>query len=855
MTKLILQIFGFLKSHTVLRWTSLTVFTAMLVLLMIGQTYKEDISDFLPLDTDQQQAFQEYQNSPGARRIFVIFQSSSPSCQEAADYFCELLDHSDAEPSISYRFSDDPEVLQEAMSAIYSRMPYLLTADDYARMDSLLADSTFISRQLEADKQMLMLPTAGMLTLQIQHDPLNLFGPVLQRVKPAPSDDILLLIDSPFGASETEHNAELVTNLQHLCDSVNGKFSEVSVHLTGGPVIAVGNARQIKTDSVFSIALAVVLIFLLLWVAFRNFRNLLLIAFSIGWGWLFAMGSIALVHNGVSIIVIGISSVILGIAVNYPLHLIAHLSHTADTRTALKEITIPLVVGNITTVGAFLALVPLESVALRDLGLFSSMLLVGTIVFVLLWLPHMVHHSPKAGRDIFGKIGDVQLEQKKWLVWTVAALTLVLGYFSLQTSFDADLRNINYMTAEQRHDMQQLDRMYNYQSEVADLSRWNEWRTGKGAAACRQLRQTSADAGFAADSFADFYTLISIPPADEIKSLTTTIVNNLSDNFNYIGWACGFIVFFFLWFSLGSIELALLSFLPMAVSWVWILGIMSLFDIQFNVVNIILATFIFGQGDDYTIFMTEGCQYEYAYRRKMLSSYKHSIIISALIMFIGIGALIVARHPALFSLAQVTIIGMFSVVLMAYLFPPLIFRWLVYSNGRERRRPLTILNLFRRRDDSSIGSKRNAGDRVSFISDCYRYRGIEITTSVDKRLRRYSKKGYLMLIERELSSSPRTVVFINGGWGEIPMYFALQHPDIRFISIETDPDKRCVAANASQGRAGNISFVAEYKGAGEQSAGEQSTDQPSATSQQTFLLSPGGDDVRRYSFLHPTIIE
>ena len=114
---------------------------------------------------------------------------------------------------------------------------------------------------------------------------------------------------------------------------------------------------------------------------------------------------------------------------------------------------------------------------------------------------------------------------------------------------------------------------------------------------------------------------------------------------------------------------------------------------QFNIVNIILATFIFGQGDDYTIFMTEGSMYEYAYRRKMLASYKHSIIISALIMFIGIGTLIIARHPALHSLAEVTIAGMFSVVLMAYIFPPLIFNVLVKTRGAYRRRPLRLKNL------------------------------------------------------------------------------------------------------------------------------------------------------------------
>lgn len=104
----------------------------------------------------------------------------------------------------------------------------------------------------------------------------------------------------------------------------------------------------------------------------------------------FAMGAIALFYDSVSIIVIGIASVILGIAVNYPLHLIDHLKDSTQPRSAFKEIISPLVVGNITTVGAFLCLVPLNAPALHDLGLFASLLLAGTILFVLIFLPHAV---------------------------------------------------------------------------------------------------------------------------------------------------------------------------------------------------------------------------------------------------------------------------------------------------------------------------------------------------------------------------------------------------------------------------------------------------------------------------------
>jgi hypothetical protein len=440
-------------------------------------------------------------------------------------------------------------------------------------------------------------------------------------------------------------------------------------------------------------------------------------------------------------------------------------------------------------------------------------------------------------QNVFDRIGQLHLENKRWIVWTVVVLTVCFGYFSLQTSFDADLRNINYMTDEQRSDMQQLEQALNISPADSDLTLWNEWCSRQGVRLCQQIQEASGKAGFSDDSFNAFYQLVSTPPQAVERDITSVIVSNLSAHFNYIGWACGLIVFFFLWFSFGSIELALISFLPMAISWLWILGMMSLLGIQFNVVNIILATFIFGQGDDYTIFMTEGCQYEYAYRRKMLSSYKYSIIISALIMFIGIGALITARHPALFSLAEVTIIGMFSVVLMAYLFPPLIFRWLVYAHGKERFRPLTIKNVIRRKND----------EIAALVSDCYRYRGIEIISSVNRRLRRYKRQGVFQLIEEHLLPATRTIVVINGGWGEVVMYYALKMPDVNFISIGNSHEQLCVAQNVADQRVTNISFVHRRDG-------DVYLKEHTAAGVQTILLEPSEAEIKHYLYLNPIIV-
>ena len=953
MTRLILRLYDYMRSRAMLRWVSLVLLTVGLAVLTVRQTYKEDIADFLPLNSKYHSAMQVYQQTSGSDRIFAIFQYRDSTLTDpdtlvaAVDRFAEVFTSTNA-PNLSscnVQTSFDLEQAEGVAQFVYDNMPYFLTERDYERFDSLLQEPDYVSRQIAEDKQLLLFPMSSLLSANMGRDPLNLFTPIVSSLNVQRSTFNVELYDghifspdlsraiamlrSPFGASETENNAQLKQMLEQAGDSVRTEYPEVDVRLTGGPIIAVGNAQQIKSDSLLSVAIAVVLIVVLLLVVFRRVWPIVLIVMSIAWGWLFAMGWLAVIHDSVSVIVVGISSVILGIAVNYPLHLIAHLQHTPNIRSALKEIVMPLVVGNITTVGAFMALVPLKSAALRDLGLFSAFLLIGTILFVLLYLPHLfkseelrvkseefaaaIPSSEPAGTPKDSSLLTLHSSLIP-LYSTLLLLTLVFGYFSFGTKFDSDVRNINYMTEEQREDMTYFQQLLPQQDDgqvvyvvstdsTADLAldhslavqslvqqlqtdslitgssscvpflsshteqqkrlqRWEEFVSKYREQLTTAVTQAARREGFAEGSFDDFFQLLqrnyepqvvdyfqplvstaftsnfavdslhrqyhvvtqlyakkdgineviesvdSLSPhlyAFDIASMNSSIANRLSDDFNYIGWACGLIVFLFLWFSLGSIELALLSFLPMAVSWIWILGIMSLLGIQFNVVNVILATFIFGQGDDYTIFMTEGCQYEYAYRKKMLASYKHSIMISALIMLIGIGSLILARHPALRSLAEVTIVGMFSVVLMAWLFPPLIFRWLVYSKGKERQRPLTLRNVFS--SDFSIPSLSISHQATSFISDCYRYRGVEISAAVNRRLRLLKKTGYLKRIADEIQPDTKNIVIKNSGWGETALLIALQHPQLQVIGVEPDSDKACVARNVAENRAPNLTIV------------------------------------------------
>ena len=758
MRNVTLVIYDWMRSH---RWwcvASLVVVTLMMVLSVTRLSYREDIRDFLPLDEEERAALNDYDRQAQTSLIVTIIEARDSTADDP-DLLVEGVEtFLDAISSLDLKVQTDFSQMEEQQEELYLQLPFLLESSDYQRMDSLLQQPDFISSRLLEAKDRLLMPMVGsMVADEITHDPLGLFSPVTSLMRDtaalsrfdiydgclltADHRRALVLLNSPYGGSETSSNEQLLEVLRAKADSIlsplTSHLSPLTIRFTGGPVIAVTNASQIKTDSLLSVCIAVVLILLLLWFFLRSLRHILLIALTIGWGWVFAVACLSWVHQEVSVIVIGISSIIVGIAVNYPLHLIAHLDHTSDMRQALKEIVKPLVVGNITTVGAFLALVPLRAAALRDLGLFSSFLLIGTILFTLLWLPQMLgfrgerrevrgerilqlqnqtsHSNP--AKSVNCKLSTVNCQlstvnnNPRLLLVALLLLTLFFGYHSLNTAFDTDLTHINYMTHEQRSDMallqqlmptdsqrqQELSRRIPARPEVRQerLQLWQSWISSHSDQLLSSLRQEATQAGFVPDSFDPFFHLVEsgkkkVEGEDSAadKSLTShlspltsktspfaSIATHLSDDFNYIGWACACIVFFFLWASFRSLPLALLSFLPMAVSWLWILGIMALLGIQFNIINIILSTFIFGQGDDYTIFMTEGTVYEYTHRRPMLASYRRAILLSACIMFIGIGSLIIARHPALHSLAEVTIVGMFSVVLMAFVIPPMVFRW------------------------------------------------------------------------------------------------------------------------------------------------------------------------------------
>lgn len=818
MTAFFLRIYDWLHRHFWMR-------TLLPVLLFAGMLWlgsrismEEDIAGFLPDNQENERLNFVYKHIGIADKIFVRFSLKDTLGEEeeridrlieGAEEFAHRLDSLSGQvKEIQYRV--DMSGFMDVVRFLTENMPYFLEEADYRRADSLVQAGRF-EEVFAANRALLVSPAGPAVKDNILTDPFHFFTPVLGRLKNFQLNDYYTLVDdyiftndrqhlimfvtSAYGGSETAQN----TLLSEAFELAKKDLPEgVKVTYFGAPLVAVANANQIKADAWQSMIWALVLIVLLLGWFFRSVRPLLLVCLPVAFGAAFSLAVLYLFKGSVSAIAIGAGSVILGIAVDYSLHYLIHLKHQPDPRAALKDITNPMLTGNITTVGAFFSLLFISAAAMRDLGLFAAFSLIGTILFVLCFMPHWV--GKKVGVQKSGwlsRLVEFRPEEKKWLVWAVVILTLFFSLFSNRVAFEPDFQKINYMTSEQREAFQELsayttlgeksiyhisegknlnEALREYEKKHAEMKRlqsdgvlagcsgigdflpsdslqlqkierWNQFKEKYGDRLLIAAEEDGKKAGFRPGAFVPFRILwekdFQVRPAGyfrdvldvflkeyiiqqpertalvtilyaapeqagriyeefdkqdrsfvfDMLTVTERMVNVLSDDFNAVFYICGFLVLFFLWFAFGRVELTFIAFLPMAVSWIWILGIMGIADIHFNIVNIILATFIFGLGDDYTIFIVDGLMYEYAYGRKMLSSYKTSVSLSALTMFIGIGTLIIAAHPAMRSLAEVTVIGMICVVAIAFIVPPLMFRWLIEKKGRIRLMPVTLGNL------------------------------------------------------------------------------------------------------------------------------------------------------------------
>ncbi|HEX5153701.1 MAG TPA: 1-acyl-sn-glycerol-3-phosphate acyltransferase [Parafilimonas sp.] len=823
MEKLFTRIYYYFKDHRLVLFASFVLSFAVMAFFASRIHLEEDISKILPHDKSIQKLNDVFQNSKFADKL-VITVSLKDTAAVQPDSLTNFTDtlvaniNEQLSPYISkINYKADDDIALSLFKTINNNLPVYLDENDYATIDSLIAPQT-IKQTLEQNFRTLVSPAGLALKNMISNDPVGISFIGLKKIQHLQYDEnyqlynnyvvtkderhLLIFITPAYPSTNTGENEKFLKGLDDIIQNLTQKnYSNFDVSYFGAAAVAAGNGQQLRKDTLYTQGITVLFLIFFIGFYFRKKSAPLLILLPVIYGALFSLAVIYFIKGTISVIALGTGSVILGIAVNYSLHVFNHYRHTRKIEEVIKDLSFPLTIGGFTTIGGFLCLEFVQSEILKDLGLFAAFSLIGAALCSLIFLPHFIQTKKIQQADtepehsFIDKIATYHPERNKIFLIVIGVLTIVFAFKAGDVQFESDMTQVNYMSDDLKQAEAKLDAINQFslrsvyvvsegknlnealvnnekltavidslqQKEIIKkysgvssliisdslqqkrITLWNTYWTSEKK---QRVLKTLADEGktlkFSDNAFDNFKTLLNkqyntvesselteirktflddyitekpgltnvvtlLKVAPEDKPLIYETFGNdpaitvldkqlladkfasiINADFNRITIMSSLLVLIVLLITYGRIELALVAFIPMLVSWIWILGIMAITGTEFNIINIIVSALIFGLGDDYSIFIMDGLLQQYKTGKKNLSSFKASIFLSAITTTAGLGILIFAKHPALRSIAFISVTGIVCVALISQVLIPFLFNILIANRVKKKQIPWTL---------------------------------------------------------------------------------------------------------------------------------------------------------------------
>ncbi|HTL08921.1 MAG TPA: 1-acyl-sn-glycerol-3-phosphate acyltransferase [Chitinophagaceae bacterium] len=828
MEKLFISLYRLFAKRRLLFWFTLVLFFLLAGFFASKIKLEEDIAGILPKDEKVEKLNEVFQNSKFLDKLVITVSLKDSTKGAAPDSLVAYADALVAALRDQYngyitRIQDraDDSLVLQMFDVISNNLPLYLDEKDYARIDTLLQPAV-LRATLERNIRTLGSPAGIALKSMIVKDPTGISMLGLKKLQQLQFDEnfelydnyivtkdqqrLMLFITPAFPPNNTGKNQQLLAGIDKLTDSLSSRvYNNVHAEYFGATAVAAGNAAQLRKDTLLTQGITVLFLVLFIGFYFRKKRAPFLVLLPVVFGALFSLALLYLLKGSISVIALATGSVILGIAVNYSLHVFNHYRHTHSIEQVISDLTMPLTVGSLTTVGGFLCLQFVKSAMLKDLGLFAAFSLIGASLCSLIFLPHLIvsereeKSSKPPALTWIDRIAGWKPEHNRYLLLAILVLTFVFAYTAGSVRFEPDMMRMNFVSNKLKQADSNLSAVnaYSLQSvyllstgknleealekneqavakvqalqdkgivkkysgvaafmpsnamQQQKIERWNRyWTAARQEQVLALLQQEGSQLKYNANAFAPFQEMlrrsympvsaasvaiirksflddyiterpgkvtvitlakVAAPQRQQVyqafekgnttavdkQYLTGRFVEIINADFGSIALMSSILVFIVLLISYGRIELTLVSFIPMFISWIWILGIMGLAGISFNIVNIIISALIFGLGDDYSLFIMDGLLQEYKTGKKNLASYKSSILLSAITTIAGLGVLIFAKHPALRSIAIIAIIGILCVVVIGQLLIPFLFNFLVRDRIRHQRFPWTFFGLLK----------------------------------------------------------------------------------------------------------------------------------------------------------------
>ncbi|MGV0928294.1 MMPL family transporter [Empedobacter sp.] len=816
MHKFFYNIFLQIKAN---KWLSVLFFILFLlgcVFFSNRLKFEEDITRIIPKDEKNDAMAKVIAQLKFTDKVAVIIEKDKAGTLD--DMTAQATDFLDSVQPLSNYYNDiqgqyDLDNFASTFDFVHQNLPLFLEKEDYKKLEQkLLKDS--IASIVESNYKSLITPTGIVSKEFMLKDPLGLTFVALNRLKEKNLTDdfevyngfivtkdhskLFLFINPKFSGSETEHNTEFVNRLEEIQQHLNPEYSGKStLSYFGSSFIAVANAKQIKQDIITTVLISMITLMIILIVFYRKIYIPIIIFIPSVFGFFFALALLYFIQGTISAISLSIGAVLLGITIDYSLHIMTHYKHNSDSKTLFREITKPLIMSCTTTAIAFLCLLFVKSDVLKDLGIFAGITVIVSGIFSLLIIPHLYHPKQDAienNSSIIEKLAFFSFHNNKILIGACVLLIIVSCFTFNNVNFDKDLSKLNYVPTDQKIAEQKLETssnsiskslyVVNYGNNVEDVLNenialtnklqkaenrdeilsynsiqslilpisvqqekiydWkNFWNSDKVNFVKNEFIKDGKKYGFKKEIYNQFFsifdkayqplnledyrafnpslfeefvsqkkgfytisTLVKLKEESrenfikqyhnketiviDRKQLNENFLGNLVTDFNNLVNYSFIAVLLILWYFFRRIELVIISAIPIALSGLVTAGLMGLFDIKFNIFSSIVCTLVFGHGVDFSIFMTSALQKEYTTGKDEMPTYRTSILLAVITTILAIGALIFAKHPALKSIASVSLVGVVAALVITFIFYPILFRFFISNRPKKGKSPMTL---------------------------------------------------------------------------------------------------------------------------------------------------------------------
>ena len=903
-------------------------------------TYEEDITRLLPQPKNEHGENVVFSNLKVKDKIYLVFKPNSDSIDHETlaarcdEYMDSLIVRDSANKYIAdILYKIDNNVMMGAMEYLSKSLPIYLEDEDYKAIDSLLTPEA-VKASMERNAALVYSPMMGLSDL-VARDPLGMKDVLLGKVDKmkeglggsysminqhffTPDSALCIAFMSPgFASTDSKKSAKLVTEMEDVIKDFVELHPDVDIYYHGAPVQSVYNSRQTKKDLAYTLSVSMIFICIVICFCFKNWDTLPMLLLPVVYGAFFSLATLHMYQGSMSLLALGIGGVVLGVALSYCLHVLVHYKYVSDPETVIKDQTTPVILGCLTTIGAFMSLMFTEASLLRDFGKFASLALVGTTFFSLVFLPHFFSvNRNKKNEKAFKKLEEINsypFEKKTWLIISILVVSIICLFTKSLVEFDTDLKNIGYneprvlesqelladhSTKEYRtvyyatidedldsaltfnktlyaelENQKTNKKVSSYgntaslfvttKDQVRRIEKWNDFWYGKDRRAEKLNKMMAAECpqyGFSMDFFQPFwgmlnthyeptslfesnafpsslksnmiektdgkyilFTPVQLKPDDknevtdrivetEVSGArrfiiidpfyyTNALVEIMNNDFNVALFISSIFVFLVLLISFRSTTLALIGFIPMSLSWYIVLGIMGILEIKFNLVNIVISTFIYGIGVDYSIFIMDGLLSNFRTKKQLLVYHKTAILFSAFVLIVGISSLLFATHPAMKSIGFSTLVGMSATVIIAYSLQPFLFYWFIKRRTRKGLAPVTLYNLMH---PKSFFRPNGMNDSQKLRNN-YEYKGISVEQGLKDEL--VATTHYKLFLRDVFAAE--NVLNYGCGAAYLSYWFILKNDIVKVFSFDDDKDDLLTIASFCYLRNSRMTFSTE----------------------------------------------